>query len=534
MLDLVGETFDGRFRIEKLIGKGGMGAVFLARHLSMGKEVAIKVLSRELSDDPNQVERFNQEAQNSSRLRHPNTIRVFDFGRAEQGFLYLAMEYLEGLELSKVLKRDAPLSADRALHILRQLAKSLAEAHNSGLIHRDVKPDNIFLSDVYGEQDFVKVLDFGIAKVTNAEAARATRTQPGFLCGTPTYLAPEIAMGTSVTPATDIYSTGVVAYQMLTGRPPYRADSPIAVVMKHIHDPVPVLGPEVRAPEGLKRLIGEMLSKDPAARPADADALLERLESVGVAKGGVGGGPPPIPREAELEASKAARQEAPTLNANALVAELSVADRNAQTSALPFARPQNREVEAPGPKWGRWAAACGLVALLAAGALLSPPSATKADEERAPVVQPSPPEEAAPVAAKERPAPAQLEVEASEKKVEVREGATPSSTLRSVPPGALVREGSLELGVTPLKIEFGQETGASRDLTLQREGYLPKAVTLTPDTESVEITLEAVKPKTKTVKRPKSPSAKKAKRTKPKRANRPKRGGDRWKDFEAR
>jgi serine/threonine protein kinase len=549
MLHLIGETFDERFRIEKLIGKGGMGAVFLARHLLMDKPVALKVLARHLSEEPNQVTRFNQEAQNSSRLRHPNTIRVFDFGRAEQGHLYLAMEYLEGLELSKVLKRDAPLPAERAVHILRQVAKSMAEAHNIGLIHRDVKPDNIFISDVYGERDFVKVLDFGIAKVVNDEDL-ANLTQTGFICGTPTYLAPEIAMGTSITPATDIYSIGVVAYQMLVGRPPFRADTPIAVVMKHIHDQVPPFAPDQPAPKGFQELIMEMLSKDPSARPATADELLDRLDEFSAPQASRrvrGTAPPPLP----VNAREVSTAEAPTVGGQALEtvpgrAPMTSEQRNAQTSALPSPRGPRPETSA---KSSPTRALVGALMALGVVAVLFAWPGTQSIFEDAPALRPA---RTTPTAAetavtaaralavepeqlREKPNTALAAVE-SEARRPVNTAAR-VVTLRSVPAGAVVHDGDAQLGVTPLDVTAGDSEGSARHIVVRLDGFKDQAVALDGSRALVEITLARSPTSAKSDKQGTQSAKPRPAKGRSRSGKGSERGGkrtDRWRDFEAR
>lgn len=543
MLHLIGETFDDRFRIEKLIGKGGMGAVFLARHLLMDKPVALKVLSRHLSEDDNQVTRFNQEAQNSSRLRHPNTIRVFDFGRAEQGHLYLAMEYLEGLELSKVLKRDAPLPAERAIHILRQIAKSMAEAHNIGLIHRDVKPDNIFLSNVYGERDFVKVLDFGIAKVVNDEDL-ANLTQTGFICGTPTYLAPEIAMGTSITPATDIYSIGVVAYQMLTGRAPFRADTPIAVVMKHIHDPVPPFAPDHPGPLRLQQLCLEMLSKDPSGRPATADVLLERLDTV-LTPSGVGratlSAPPPLPPGSLQEVSTTQVESVGELGMETMHGEgpLTPEQRNAQTSAIPSPRGVEPQVSAWSGSGRLWVAAltgCAVVAAILAwpgevprGEATPAAVVREATEPLPATVKPPKAQPAAPTVVGAEPA-TMAEVAPEEEPLSI-------VVLGTVPIGAEVYDGDVRLGVTPMAVEVKAKGGAPRQVTVRLEGHQEQTLVVDGSKAMIEITLERSTVSLKG----KKDGARKAKSRATKPRTKPKKGSERtgtrrnrWKDFEAR
>ena len=279
---LIGRVLDNRYQIVELIGRGGMSAVYRATQLSMGKTVAVKVMARSLSEDDKLLQRFNQEALASSRLRHPNTIKVFDYGQSNDGYLFLAMEYLEGQTLGQVIKYEAPLDARRSCKVARQVCKSLAEAHRAGIVHRDLKPDNVFLTDIYGERDFVKVLDFGIAKFMT-EGTQETLTQTGFICGTPLYLSPEQGLGKALDVRTDLYSLGVMLYEMLLGQTPFRGDSPISVVMKHIHEAPPSFhekNPEVRVPLALEDFVMRMMAKNPCDRPSSAEeagALLDEL-----------------------------------------------------------------------------------------------------------------------------------------------------------------------------------------------------------------------------------------------------------------
>ena len=278
--DLLGRMFDRRYRVNELIGSGGMGSVYRATHLEMNREVALKVLERGVADTDKQVQRFYQEARASSRLQHPNTIRVFDFGRADDGRLYLAMEYLRGETLTELLKRQKRLSVDRSCHIIRQVCKSLAEAHQVGIVHRDLKPDNIFITDIYGERDFVKVLDFGIAKSTENDGQESL-TQTGFICGTPRYLSPEQAMGKSIDARSDLYSVGVILFEMLSGHPPFAASTPIALVMKHIHEPPPRLpdGGKERA-QWMSSLVFGLMQKVPARRPPSSVIVSQALDDI--------------------------------------------------------------------------------------------------------------------------------------------------------------------------------------------------------------------------------------------------------------
>jgi serine/threonine protein kinase len=281
--DLIGKIFDSRYQITGLIGHGGMGVVYKAVHIAMNQVVALKVLSRAMTGDDTQVQRFYQEARASSRLKHPNTIRVFDFGRAEEGHLYIAMEFLDGETLTSVLKREGALPARRALNIAKQVAKSLAEAHAQGLVHRDLKPDNVFLTQVYGEEDFVKVLDFGIAKFLESSPDHERLTIVGGVIGTPTYVSPEQGLGRTLDGRTDLYSLGVILYEMLCGSPPFKAETPIATIMRHIHDEPPPLTqfkPDLKIPPSVRDLVFWLLEKDRTKRPDSAEIVVQTVDRI--------------------------------------------------------------------------------------------------------------------------------------------------------------------------------------------------------------------------------------------------------------
>ncbi|MBM4397249.1 MAG: serine/threonine protein kinase [Deltaproteobacteria bacterium] len=281
--ELIGRVFDSRYQITELIGRGGMGVVYKAIHIAMNQVVALKVLGKGMSGDDKNVQRFYQEARASSRLKHPNSIKVFDFGRSEEGHLYLAMEFLEGNTLTQLLRQERVLGVRRALAIGRQIAKSLGEAHLNGLVHRDLKPDNVFITRIYGEEDFVKVLDFGIAKFQEGTPDHENLTQAGLVCGTPLYISPEQALGRNLDGRSDLYSLGVILYEGLSGRPPFRADSPIALVMRHIHDSPPPMtdhNPGLVIPQNLRDLIYRLLEKDRDKRPATSEEVLKEMDAI--------------------------------------------------------------------------------------------------------------------------------------------------------------------------------------------------------------------------------------------------------------
>lgn len=274
---LLGRTIAGKYRIEAKIGQGGMGSVYRARHLMTGKVVAVKVLLEDLAAYPSFVERFLHEARAAAYVMHPHAINIMDCGR-EGEIVYLLMEYLEGETLTEVMKREGPFSPQRAARILTQICSAVAEAHAQGIIHRDLKPDNIILQHVAGERDYVKVLDFGIAKVLDEQKRGALPISRSVFVGTPEYASPEQCNAKSPTVASDIYSLGVILYEMLTGRPPFEGD-PMDVMLKHAHEeppPLRALRPEV-SPE-VEAVVLRALRKDPEARPQSAWELAEEFE----------------------------------------------------------------------------------------------------------------------------------------------------------------------------------------------------------------------------------------------------------------
>jgi eukaryotic-like serine/threonine-protein kinase len=275
---MVGATVSGKFKVEKMIGQGGMGKVYRARHLTLDRPVVLKMLHRAYSDDPQIVQRFQREARAASRLNHPNSIAVLDFGAAEDGTLYMAMEYLAGRDLSRVVAEEFPLGEARIARIGGQILSALAEAHAQGIIHRDLKPENVMVEPRRDEPDFVKVLDFGIAKITAAAENEPKLTQAGLVCGTPEYMSPEQARGADLDQRSDLYSVGVILYQLATGELPFQSDTPVGFLTKHLVEvPVP---PRQRRPEVSERLdalIRRAMEKDPTRRFADAAAMREAL-----------------------------------------------------------------------------------------------------------------------------------------------------------------------------------------------------------------------------------------------------------------
>jgi tRNA A-37 threonylcarbamoyl transferase component Bud32 len=289
--DLVGRVLDRKYRLDEKIGVGGMGAVYRARHLMMDLKVAVKIVRPEVAGEDNAVRRFQREARHSCRLDHVNCVRVTDFGAAEDGTLYLVMEYLDGKTVGEEVYYDGPLSAVRVARIGAQVARALHHAHELGIVHRDLKPDNIMLVRKGAEPDAVKVLDFGLAKLLEREPGDMAVTNPslgslteaGIVFGTPEYMSPEQASGNPLDARTDIYSLGVVMYQMTTGVLPFQGDTFMAILTKHVTE-VPMSPsrrrPELGIPLELERVILRCLDKDPARRHATARELGDELDEL--------------------------------------------------------------------------------------------------------------------------------------------------------------------------------------------------------------------------------------------------------------
>jgi len=273
----VGQVLAGRYRIEKELGAGGMGSVYRAEHVHMRKAVAIKVLHREMTYLPEVVARFEREAVAAARIEHPHVAAATDFGRLDDGAFYLVLEYVEGKSLRDIIDSGGALPPGLALHVTRQIADALSAAHAAGIVHRDLKPDNVMLIQREGDEHFVKVLDFGIAKVETGDAQNQL-TQLGSVFGTPEYMAPEQAAGTPVDARADLYTLGIILYEMLTGTTPFASDDLVVVLTQQMTAEPPPLPPGIDA--GVAALTLHLLAKDPGARPQTAEELLAHIDAV--------------------------------------------------------------------------------------------------------------------------------------------------------------------------------------------------------------------------------------------------------------
>jgi serine/threonine protein kinase len=270
----VGKMLSGRYRVVAPIGAGGMGVVYRAEHVHMRKPVAVKILRRDMTLVADVVTRFEREAVAAGRIDHENVAAATDFGKLDDGSFYLILEFVEGRSLGSLIEAGA-LPTLRALVILRQIADGLAAAHAAGIVHRDLKPDNVMLVDREGFPDFVKVLDFGIAKVP-LEGGSQPLTQIGTIFGTPQYMSPEQGQGQTVDVRSDLYSLGVIAYEMLAGKLPFDADDLVVLIARHITEAPPPLSQAI--PEPVRALVAELLEKLPERRIQSAAQLVERID----------------------------------------------------------------------------------------------------------------------------------------------------------------------------------------------------------------------------------------------------------------
>ena len=344
---LLGTLLGDRYRLFSLLGEGGMGRVYLGEHALMRKRVAIKVLHRELTQVPEVLARFEREAMAAANIDHPNIAAATDFGKFPDGHVFLVLEYVQGKSLRELIA-DGPLPVLRALHIARQMASALVSAHALGIVHRDLKPENVMLVEKGGDPDFVKVLDFGVAKVPVQEVSERGSIRPakvitrvGMIFGTPEYMAPEQALGQNVDARADLYALGIILFEMLSGRRPFSAESPVGIIGQQLQGPLPTFAkraPHVRVPFALEQIILRLLAPQVASRFQTAVELAAAFDNV----------------EAVLapKASDAARREPQPSTANIIL------DDNPNASTLPaptyettLETRSNKRFNRAGPIW---------------------------------------------------------------------------------------------------------------------------------------------------------------------------------------
>ncbi len=399
-----GKVIEGRYTIQEKLGAGGMGAVFAAEQTAVGRKVAIKVLGSEIASDKNAVKRFMQEARAASALSHPNTITIHDFGQTAEGELYLAMELVPGQTLAQVLRREGALAPERAVHIAHQILNALQEAHGAGIIHRDLKPENVIISPRSGNPDFLKVLDFGLAKLTDSDDGSHGLTQTGQVFGTPGYMAPEQAKGERCDLRADLYAVGVMLYEMLAGRRPFDGDNPLSVLVKHIQEPPPqfdALEPPVDVDLTLRAAVFRALAKDRDQRFASAaemnEALMQAVEAGGLTSGSFSAATVSAGRGGAGASSKSLAPPSLPAADSGLQKTLGSGIMGQVTSA--------RIAPEGGGRKGLWVAAA--VLLLGAGAVAAWQGGLfgGASAESAPTAAAEPPPAAAPVAVTPTPTP---------------------------------------------------------------------------------------------------------------------------------
>lgn len=481
---LIGRIINDRFRIVSMIARGGMGKVYRAEQVPLGREVALKVLHPNYSgdSDPEFHKRFFLEASTTAKLTHPNTVSIFDYGRTEDDVYYIAMELLDGKTLHRALRESGPMEPARILHIAAQICRSLREAHELGVIHRDLKPANIYLVPHGDESEFVKVLDFGLVK--SLEDTGEDLTQTGLFMGSPKYMSPEQIRGERVDGRADVYSLGVIMYEMLTGKVPFDRTNSVNILMAHVHESPPRMAdvnPNVAIPPLLEQVIMKAMAKKPSDRHASMDALLTALKEIAdplinpdisgrihlnlASSGAFRASDAPPPRESHSTPSApiSTHPPAPKNRVAMIVGGVSIAVL-ASVGVFVFQRP----VPAPTPPR---------------------PSAQgmRGDEATPPVASAPEPEE------EEASQPATPPVEAPALRVRV--------TLRSTPPGAMVTvnaadAASREYGPTPIDFEWvGSDAEQDREVSFRFElsGHQDMTVIrrITGDTLDVSVELDA-------------------------------------------
>jgi serine/threonine protein kinase len=464
----IGRKLSNVYVVESRIGEGGMGAVYLAKHVHLQKSFAIKVLSDAIAEKKHAVERLKQEAMAAANIDHENIVQVVNFDRTDDGSVFIVMELLKGESLADTIGRG-PIELHRALPIAFQICGALQAAHAHGIVHRDLKPENVFLSDKAG-RTIVKVLDFGISKIKSADAEQVRMTRTGQLVGTPLYMSPEQARGeTDIDKRVDVYALGVILYEMITGAPPFEGRNYFELLWKHGNEPHPSLkerNPNVYAPDALEAVVAKALAKNKDDRYGSMAELEQALlEAV-----------PEVPPLASLPSLPPERPSAPRIAKPVSKKPTETIDEIPKT---PKPQPETAEVELPTHRtpWVPIAIGAAALLLIGAGGYALWPSDDLPPREPRPIALPEPPPEPEPEVIRE-PAPPPPEAPR-----------TSSLSLTSMPAGAEVRLGDRVLGVTPLvaPLPVSQEAVS---LTFVLDGYFERSVSVIP---SEDLTVPAVR-----------------------------------------
>src|SRR3989442_6499014 len=296
--DLVGQVLADRYQVMKKLGEGGMGQVYLAEHVKMGRRSAIKVMNPSMVHDSEAVARFNREAATASRISNAHVCAIYDSGETPEGLIYLAMESIEGEPLTELIRQEGALPVSRAADIAIQVAAALQAAHDLDIVHRDLKPDNIMLTRSRDGSDAVKVVDFGLAKAVGGDGGGQKVTTTGLVVGTPEFMSPEQLSGDKLDGRTDVYSLGLVLFNMLTGTLPFPADSVQEAMIKRLTDEpadLTEVRPDLHFPPGLQQVVDTALARSPVDRYQSAAKLAHDLAAVAGLSGAAGGAAPPPP-----------------------------------------------------------------------------------------------------------------------------------------------------------------------------------------------------------------------------------------------
>ncbi len=511
---LIGRVVNGRFKVTALIARGGMGRVYRAEQAPLGRICALKILTTtyEGEHDPEFHKRFFLEASIASKITHPNSVTIFDYGQTEDDIYYMAMEFLEGVTLHRAIRMAGFFPEARVAHIGRQVCRALREAHALGCIHRDLKPANIFLTEHGDEPDFVKVLDFGLVKNVLGEGKPEDQlTQTGLFMGSPKYMAPEQIRGERVDIRTDVYSLGIIMYEMLTGKVPFERQTSLNTLMAQVNDKPPRLqetNPKVDVSPEMEDLIMRCMAKNPAERVASMDEVLnvlKRIQAPGMTVtgeyrtlglGASGSGPyakaDPTPQPVRAPIPPSGDGSVAAADGPSVSVSMSSMAINRPAANAPAAGPASAMTSVPPPDFrrsggvGKFAiiggAAVALLVVVGLGLRSSTPAATpttSVESTKPTVTTPSATAAPTPVVTSAPVAPA------------------PKTTLSvhivTEPAGASVKENADELcAATPCDFSFPSDPAAEHKLTLTRAGYKPEIRTIHATDSQVTVTMAAI------------------------------------------